>query len=301
MTSTTSRSVARSRTLAARVRSRPRRSTSWATSVAAGCCSRSAWRARSSSRVARGRARSIDAAMVDGAATLMTMMWGFQALGIWGEFGTNVLDTGAPFYDTYETSDGKFISLGSLEPQFYAELLARTGLTDEVDAGPADGPVVVAGAAGEVHRAVQDQDARRVGLDPRDDRRLLRAGADDARGRRSTRTSRRGARSSRTTGCPSPRPRRGSAVRPARSPVRPRGPASTPTRCSPTGASPRTRSPSSASPAPSSNRLPTKGWRRVRRGGEGGAEPARRASSSVGSSAVTVMWPTLRPGRVALP
>src|SRR4249919_3117705 len=81
-----------------------------------------------------GQGQVVDAAMVDGAATLMTMMWGFQALGIWGAFGTNVLDTGAPFYDTYETSDGKFISLGSLEPQFYAELLARTGLTDEVDA-----------------------------------------------------------------------------------------------------------------------------------------------------------------------
>ncbi len=81
-----------------------------------------------------GQGQVIDAAMVDGAAILMTMMWGFQALGIWGPFGTNVLDTGAPFYDTYETADGKFISLGSLEPQFYAELLAHLGLTDEVDA-----------------------------------------------------------------------------------------------------------------------------------------------------------------------
>ncbi len=81
-----------------------------------------------------GQGQVIDAAMVDGSAILMTMMWGFQALGIWGPFGTNVLDTGAPFYDTYETSDGKFISLGSLEPQFYAELLARLGLTDEVEA-----------------------------------------------------------------------------------------------------------------------------------------------------------------------
>jgi alpha-methylacyl-CoA racemase len=65
----------------------------------------------------------------------MTMIWGFQALGIWGEFGTNVLDTGAPFYDTYETSDGKFISLGSLEPQFYAELVNRLGIGDDVDLG----------------------------------------------------------------------------------------------------------------------------------------------------------------------
>src|SRR4051812_39786287 len=80
-----------------------------------------------------GQGQVIDAAMVDGSAILMTMMWGFRALGIWGPFGTNVLDTGAPFYDTYATSDGKFISLGSLEPQFYAELINRLGLADEVE------------------------------------------------------------------------------------------------------------------------------------------------------------------------
>ena len=80
-----------------------------------------------------GQGQVIDAAMVDGAAALMAMVWGFQALGIWGPAGTNVLDTGAPFYDTYETSDGKFISLGSLEPQFYAELVTRLGLTEELE------------------------------------------------------------------------------------------------------------------------------------------------------------------------
>jgi alpha-methylacyl-CoA racemase len=80
-----------------------------------------------------GQGQVIDAAMVDGSAALMAMMWGFKALGIWGDFGTNVLDTGAPFYDTYETADGKFISLGSLEPQFYAELITRIGLADDVD------------------------------------------------------------------------------------------------------------------------------------------------------------------------
>jgi alpha-methylacyl-CoA racemase len=79
-----------------------------------------------------GHGQVIDAAMVDGSAALMAMMWGFRALGAWGPFGTNVLDTGAPFYDTYETSDHKFISLGSLEPQFYAELIQRLGLTDDV-------------------------------------------------------------------------------------------------------------------------------------------------------------------------
>ena len=79
-----------------------------------------------------GQGQVIDVAMVDGTAVLMTMMWGLKALGFWDErLGVNVLDTGAPFYDTYETADGKFVSLGSLEPQFYAELLARLGLDGE--------------------------------------------------------------------------------------------------------------------------------------------------------------------------
>ncbi len=78
-----------------------------------------------------GKGQVIDVAMVDGSAILMTMMWGMRAFGLWQEsLGSNLLDTGAPFYDTYETSDGKFISLGSLEPQFYAELIERLGLSD---------------------------------------------------------------------------------------------------------------------------------------------------------------------------
>ena len=80
-----------------------------------------------------GQGQVIDAAMVDGAAALMAMVWGFRAMGIWGETGTNLLDTGAPFYDTYETSDAKYISVGSIEPQFYAELVTRLGLTDTVE------------------------------------------------------------------------------------------------------------------------------------------------------------------------
>jgi alpha-methylacyl-CoA racemase len=79
-----------------------------------------------------GKGQVVDAAMIDGSALLMAMMWGLRAMGVWDErLGENVLDTGAPFYDTYETADGKFIALGSLEPQFYAELLARTGLDHE--------------------------------------------------------------------------------------------------------------------------------------------------------------------------
>ena len=78
-----------------------------------------------------GTGQVIDAAMVDGSALLMTMMWGLKAIGFWDEaLGVNVLDSGAPFYDTYETKDGKFVSLGSLEPQFYAELVNRLGLAD---------------------------------------------------------------------------------------------------------------------------------------------------------------------------
>jgi len=76
-----------------------------------------------------GEGQVIDAAMVDGAASLMTMTWSFKAMGIWNdERGTNMLDTGAHFYDTYETADGRYVSIGSIEPQFYAELLRLTGL-----------------------------------------------------------------------------------------------------------------------------------------------------------------------------
>lgn len=79
-----------------------------------------------------GEGQVIDCAMTDGAATLNAMIWGFRAAGIWDDRrGVNMLDTGAHFYDTYETSDGKFISLGSIEPQFYAELRQRAGLTED--------------------------------------------------------------------------------------------------------------------------------------------------------------------------
>jgi alpha-methylacyl-CoA racemase len=80
-----------------------------------------------------GQGQVVDAAMVDGTAVLMSMFWGLRHLGAFDEAhrGTNVLDTGAPFYDTYECADGAFVAVGALEPQFYAELLAKTGLGDE--------------------------------------------------------------------------------------------------------------------------------------------------------------------------
>jgi alpha-methylacyl-CoA racemase len=70
-----------------------------------------------------GKGQVVDAAMVDGAASLMSMFYSMTAMGVWQpERGTNLLDTGAHFYDVYECKDGKYVSIGSIEPQFYAEL-----------------------------------------------------------------------------------------------------------------------------------------------------------------------------------
>src|SRR3954447_24511497 len=80
-----------------------------------------------------GQGQVVDAAMVDGTAILMSMFWGMSQVGVWdGDTrGVNLLDTGSHFYDAYECSDGEYISLGSIEPQFYAELLRLTGLEGE--------------------------------------------------------------------------------------------------------------------------------------------------------------------------
>jgi alpha-methylacyl-CoA racemase len=79
-----------------------------------------------------GQGQVVDAAMVDGAAVLMTMTHALRAMGVWNdERGTNLLDTGAHFYNVYEAADGKYVAIGSIEPQFYAELLRLTGLEGE--------------------------------------------------------------------------------------------------------------------------------------------------------------------------
>jgi alpha-methylacyl-CoA racemase len=79
-----------------------------------------------------GQGQVVDAAMVDGAAVLSTMIHAFVAMGIWQDNpGHNMLDTGAHFYEVYETADGKFMAIGAIEHQFYAELIDRTGLKDE--------------------------------------------------------------------------------------------------------------------------------------------------------------------------
>jgi alpha-methylacyl-CoA racemase len=81
-----------------------------------------------------GKGQVIDVAMTDGAAIIHAMQWGFRGMGMWADTrGVNMLDTAAHFYDTYECADGKFISIGSIEPQFYALLREKLGLTDDGD------------------------------------------------------------------------------------------------------------------------------------------------------------------------
>jgi alpha-methylacyl-CoA racemase len=70
--------------------------------------------------------------MTDGSALLMAMMYGLKSMGMWQtQRGTNILDGGAHFYRTYQCADGKWVSVGSIEPQFYALLLGKTGVSDE--------------------------------------------------------------------------------------------------------------------------------------------------------------------------
>ena len=80
-------------------------------------------------RAGSGLGQIVDAAMVDGSALLTAFLHGMLAVGMWrDERGANLLDGAAPFYDTYETADGRHVAVGALEPQFYAELLTRLGL-----------------------------------------------------------------------------------------------------------------------------------------------------------------------------
>lgn len=76
-----------------------------------------------------GQGQVVDAAMTDGAASLMTMFYGLKAAGLWRDSrGGNLLDGAAPFYDVYETADGKHVAIGAIEAKFYAELLEKSGL-----------------------------------------------------------------------------------------------------------------------------------------------------------------------------
>src|SRR5690606_15143009 len=94
--------------------------------LAMGVCAALVERARS------GQGQVIDAAITDCTTSMMAMMYGMRAAGIWSdERDANLLDGGAPFYDVYETKDGKYVAIGSLEPQFYALLLEKSGLRED--------------------------------------------------------------------------------------------------------------------------------------------------------------------------
>ncbi len=81
-----------------------------------------------------GEGQVIDAAMSDGSALLMAMFHDLKGMGLWqDQRGSNFLDGAAPFYDTYECADGKYISIGSIEPQFYAALMEKTGLSEDTE------------------------------------------------------------------------------------------------------------------------------------------------------------------------
>lgn len=76
-----------------------------------------------------GKGQVVDAAMVDGASSLITMLHGLLAGGLWqNKRGANIIDTGAPWYDVYETADGEHVTIGAIEPKFYDELMQRLGL-----------------------------------------------------------------------------------------------------------------------------------------------------------------------------
>lgn len=84
-------------------------------------------------RSCSGLGQVVDASMIDGVALLTTLLHGMRAEGLWSDIpGSNVLDLGAPFYNVYETADGRYLTVGCGEPQFYAELLERLGLGDEL-------------------------------------------------------------------------------------------------------------------------------------------------------------------------
>jgi alpha-methylacyl-CoA racemase len=80
-------------------------------------------------RQSSGKGQVVDAAMVDGSSVLVQMMWQMRASGMWTDArGTNLLDGGAPYYDTYECADGRYVAVGAIEPQFYAAMLTGLGL-----------------------------------------------------------------------------------------------------------------------------------------------------------------------------
>ena len=108
-----------------------------------------------------GRGQVVDVAMSDGAASLMAMFYGFKSAGMWKEERrSNLLDGGAHFYDTYQCADGKWVAIGSIEPQFYALLRDKAGLTDpafDAQMSRADWPALAAKLADVIRTKTRDE------------------------------------------------------------------------------------------------------------------------------------------------
>ena len=200
-----------------------------------------------------GKGQVIDVAMVDGTAILMSMMWGLKQIGVLGRGARHQRARHRRAVLRHVRDDRRQVHLAR-----FARAAVLRGAHPNASASRAKASRRRWTATGwdtlrdAVHRAVQDQDARRVGRDPRGQRRVLTrrcctmSGGDEQRAHQGAR-----ARSSSATACRSRRRRRASRARRARCSARRRGPASTPTRRSPTGASPPTRSRSSGTPKPS--------------------------------------------------
>ena len=130
-----------------------------------------------------GKGQIVDAAMVDGVSVLAQMMWTMKGIGSLRDRRESfLLDGGAPFYRCYETSDGKYMAVGAIEPQFFAALLSGLGLSPDEVPGQLE-----IGSYQQMYdvfaRAVRQPDARRVDRGFRRHRRLRDAGADVERGR----------------------------------------------------------------------------------------------------------------------
>ena len=122
-----------------------------------------------------GNGQVVDTAMVDGTALLMAPFYAARQIGFWSdERGTNMLDTGSPYYDTYECADGKYVAVGAIEPQFYAALLDGLELSAS-DLPDRDDRTQVERVAGRVRGSLQVTYPRRVGRPLRWTRRVRRA------------------------------------------------------------------------------------------------------------------------------
>ena len=121
-----------------------------------------------------GKGQVVDAAMCDGVSSMLTMFHALKAMGRWtDEAGTNLLDGGAHFYRTYKCGCGNYMSIGAIEPQFYAELRKLAGLADD-GVRCTERSREVARAAEEARSRVPDEDPRRMGKAARGQRRLRR-------------------------------------------------------------------------------------------------------------------------------